>query len=60
MDKQIQLCARSIIRHISGDKELAYQYAELASEVDFDTMCICRVEDHISKHEKKKLYEMVS
>jgi hypothetical protein len=60
VDKVLELCLRSIIRHISGDMELSKEYQELALEIDFDTKCICRIEDHISKNTKRNLYEMVS
>ncbi|CAK7080306.1 hypothetical protein [Tissierella sp.] len=32
MDKLIQLCFRSIIREVNGDKDISKQYAELAME----------------------------
>ncbi|MCQ4925297.1 hypothetical protein NE686_19490 [Tissierella carlieri] len=32
MDKLIQLCFRSIIREVNGDKDISKQYKELAME----------------------------
>ena len=80
MDKLIQLCFRSIIREVNGDKDISKRYRELAMEEykeHEDTIkamyrsrkhkgkrhrdkYISRVEDHIPKQTKKRLYEMVS
>ena len=60
MDKLIQLCLRSIVSNLNGDIELSEQYKELALDLYFDSSCITRVEDHVDRKMKRKLYEMVS
>lgn len=60
MDKVLELCFRSIIRDINGDMKLSRKYKELALEIHYDINCIARVEDHVPRQTKIKLYELVS
>ena len=60
MDKLIQFSARSIIQLVNGDTELARQYKELAL-LEYDkSKNTFKVEDHVPRTTKIKLYEMVS
>lgn len=60
MDKLIELCFRSIVRDLNGEKHLAREYKELALEEHYNIKCISRAEDHVPGRTKRKLYEMVS
>ena len=60
MDKLIQLCTRSIIQLVNGNMELSGEYKELALHEYDNHKNIFRVEDHVPRNTKKKLYEMVS
>ncbi|WFA10359.1 hypothetical protein [Tissierella sp. Yu-01] len=60
MDKQIQLCARSIVSILNGDIELSKVYQELALEEYDKNNSIAKVEDHVPRNIKRKLYELVS
>lgn len=60
LNKILELSYRSIIRILNGDKELSKEYAELALEAHYDANCLHRIEDHVTKQEKRKMYEMVS
>lgn len=60
LDKQIQLCARSIVSILNGDIELSKVYQELALEEYDKNNSIAKVEDHVPRNIKRKLYELVS
>lgn len=60
LNKVLELSFRSIIRILNGDKELSKEYAELALEAHYDAKCLHKVGDHVTKQDKRKLYEMVS
>lgn len=60
VDKVLELCFRSIVQHLAGDKELSDEYKELALEEYQDIKCMARLEEHVPKQVKRKLYEMVS
>ncbi|WP_333637803.1 hypothetical protein [Tissierella praeacuta] len=57
MDKLIQLCFRSIIRQVNGDKDISEQYKELAMEEykeHEDTIKLIYENKNQRKHIKKK------
>lgn len=60
MDKVLELCFRSVIRHLSGDKDLSKKYRDLALDEYDDHENIARVEDYVDRKTKRKLYEMGS
>lgn len=60
MDKLIQLCTRSIIQLVNGNMELSGEYKELALQEYDNHKNAFKVEDHVPRNTKKKLYEMVS
>lgn len=60
MDKVLEFSFRSIIRNINGDTELSKEYEELALEAHYDTKCLHKVEDHVPKKVRRKLYQMVN
>lgn len=58
MDKLIQLCFRSIIREVNGDKDISNQYTELAmkeyKENEDTIKVIYESKDHKGKKHKDK------
>lgn len=57
MDKLIQLCFRSIVSLVNGDKELSKQYAELAMEEykeHEDTIKVIYKNKSHKKHKNKR------
>ena len=64
MNKVLEFSFRSIICFINGDKEKAADYKNIAlsiyEEDEYKDNCICKIEDHVPKQLKRKLYEMVS
>lgn len=59
MHKAIELYYRGIIRFINGETDISGKYEKQAKEVIYDSRCICRVEEHLTRKEKDKLYEIV-
>jgi hypothetical protein len=53
-------CARAIIRHLNGNKDLFYTYIHKAMKIYENEKCIATVGELIDKNTKTKLYEMVS
>lgn len=58
MSKVIQLCHRSIIRHLTGDGELAEKYKYMALEEREKKRSISSIGDMISKETQAKLYKL--
>lgn len=64
LDKLLELSFRSIICILNGEGIKANIYKnkalEVYEEINFRDKCIYKIEDHIPKHIKNKVYEMVS
>lgn len=64
MDKLIELSFRSIIQFMNGNEIQANSYKAKAmiiyDEIKFKDKCIYKIEDHVPKVVKNKLYELVS
>lgn len=64
MDKVLELSFRSIICILNGEETKANIYKskalELHEKMIYKDKCIYKIEDHIPKHIRNKVYEMVS
>lgn len=64
MDKLLELSLRSIIQFINNDETRANVYKaeaiDIYKDINFRDKCIYKVEDHVPKVIKNKLYELVS
>ncbi|MBU5256832.1 hypothetical protein [Tissierella praeacuta] len=59
MDKLIQLCFRSIIRQVNGDKDISEQYKDLAMEEykEHEDTIKLRYENKSHKNHENKTYK---
>lgn len=60
MDNQVlELCLRSIVRSLNGDKKLSKVYKDQAMDLQFNEGCLYKIKDILCHETKEKLYKLV-
>lgn len=60
MDIQVlELCLRSIVRSLNGDRKLSKEYKDQAMDLQYEKGCLYKVKDILCHETREKLYKLV-